>query len=91
MARCFIWLLGSALSSILASPASADPKTVFFPSADGKTDIVGYLFAPATSGPHPAVVMLHRRGGLYSSNVNATCTHGRSPRVAMQQGCQSAT
>jgi hypothetical protein len=30
MARCFIWLLGSALSSILASPASADPKTVFF-------------------------------------------------------------
>jgi hypothetical protein len=24
---------------------SADPKTVFFPTADGKADIVGYLFA----------------------------------------------
>ena len=75
MARCFTWLFGSALSSIiLTSSAAADPETVFFPSADGKTEIVGYLFAPATSGPHPAIVMLHGRSGPYSSNVNATCT-----------------
>jgi dienelactone hydrolase len=75
MARCFTWLFGCALSSILmTSPASADPETVFFPSADGATDIVGYLFAPASGGPHPAVVMLHGRSGPYSSNVNAACT-----------------
>jgi dienelactone hydrolase len=75
MARCCTWLVGSALSLImLTSSASADPEAVFFPSADGKTEIVGYLFAPATAGPHPAIVMLHGRGGPYSSNVNATCT-----------------
>jgi dienelactone hydrolase len=75
MARCVTLLFGSALSSIiLTSSAAADPDTVFFPSADGKTDIVGYLFAPATAGPHPAIVMLHGRSGPYSSNVNATCT-----------------
>jgi carboxymethylenebutenolidase len=75
MPRCSIWLLGCALSSILlATPAAADPETVFFQSADGATDIVGYLFAPATAGPHPAVVMLHGRSGPYSSNVNGPCT-----------------
>lgn len=75
MARWFTWLFGCALSSIrMTSPASADPETVFFPSADGATDIVGYLFAPASGGPHPAVVMLHGRSGPYSSNVNAACT-----------------
>jgi carboxymethylenebutenolidase len=75
MARCFIWLFGCALLSLLLiSPATADPKAVFFPSADGATDIVAYLFAPAGDGPHPAIVMLHGRSGPYSSNVNATCT-----------------
>ena len=75
MARYLPRLFGCALSSILmTSPASADPETVFFPSADGATDIVGYLFAPASGGPHPAVVMLHGRSGPYSSNVNAACT-----------------
>jgi dienelactone hydrolase len=75
MARCFTWLFGSALSSIIpTSSAAADPETVFFPSADGTTEIVGYLFVPATSGAHPAIVMLHGRSGPYSSNVNATCT-----------------
>jgi dienelactone hydrolase len=75
MARPVTWLFGSALSSvILTSPAIADPQTVFFPSADGRTEIVGYLFAPATSGPHPAIVMLHGRSGPYSSVVNTTCT-----------------
>jgi dienelactone hydrolase len=75
MARCFTWLFGCALLSLLlTSPATADPETVFFPSADGATDIVAYLFAPAGGGPHPAVVMLHGRSGPYSSDVNAPCT-----------------
>lgn len=43
------------------------PETVEFPSRDGRSMIVGYLFKPDTAGPHPAVVMLHGRGGPYSS------------------------
>jgi len=37
-------------------------------------EIVGYLFRPQTPGPHPAIVLLHGRGGLYSTNVNKGCT-----------------
>ncbi|QIG99064.2 MULTISPECIES: dienelactone hydrolase family protein [unclassified Bradyrhizobium] len=58
----------------LPTAAAAAPDTVFFPSADGKTEIVGYLFRPQTPGPHPAIVLLHGRGGPYSINVNKDCT-----------------
>lgn len=54
--------------------ANAEPATVYFASADGKTRLVGYVFAPSTAGPHPVVVMLHGRGGLYSTNINEECT-----------------
>jgi hypothetical protein len=57
-----------------ATSALAEPATVYFPSADGKTRLVGYLFAPDTPGPHPAVVMLRGRGGPYSTNFNRECT-----------------
>jgi dienelactone hydrolase len=57
-----------------AASAEAAPETVYFKSADGVTEIVGYLFRPAGSGPHPAVAMLHGRAGPYSANDNATCT-----------------
>jgi dienelactone hydrolase len=68
-------LLGSALfSAMLMSAAAAEPETVFFPSTDGTTEIVGYLFRPQQPGPRPAIVMLHGRAGPYSSNVNAACT-----------------
>jgi dienelactone hydrolase len=53
---------------------AAEPQTVYFPSADGQTELVGYLFAPKGNTAHPAVVMLHGRAGPYSSNVNAGCT-----------------
>jgi len=43
-------------------------------SADGASDIVGYLYRPAGPGPHPAIVLLHGRAGLYSANDNASCT-----------------
>ena len=56
------------------APAAAEPATVYFSSADGQTRLVGYLFAPAAPGPHPAVVMLHGRAGPYSANINAGCT-----------------
>jgi dienelactone hydrolase len=59
---------------VVVSAASAAPETVYFRSADGQTEIVGYLFKPAGRGPHPAIVMLHGRGGPYSANNNAGCT-----------------
>jgi carboxymethylenebutenolidase len=65
------------LTLALAGPALAAagaPQTVRFASADG-TVLVGYAFEPSgSSGPHPAVVMLHGRAGPYSSNVNGRCT-----------------
>ena len=68
----FIVLL--MLAMLPARTALAAPDTVFFTSADGATEIVAYLFKPQTPGPHPAIVMLHGRGGPYSANVNKGCT-----------------
>ncbi|WP_369724145.1 dienelactone hydrolase family protein [Bradyrhizobium sp. LLZ17] len=59
--------------SIAAAPAT--PQTIYLRSADGRTEIVGYLFQPTTPRPWPAIVMLHGRGGPYSSNDNADCTY----------------
>ncbi|HET7888940.1 MAG TPA: dienelactone hydrolase family protein [Bradyrhizobium sp.] len=61
-------------SMLMAMPARAEPETVYFKTGDGQTEIVGYLFRPKASGPHPAIVLLHGRGGPYSSNVNRDCT-----------------
>lgn len=73
MTRRSLGLLIVALA--LPSAASAGvPETVYLASADGRSEIVGYLFAPAASGPHPAIVLLHGRGGPYSANVNEDCT-----------------
>ena len=68
--------------------AAAVARTEHFPSADGRTELVGYLFQPDGAGPHPAIVLLHGRGGPYSSNVNAGCT-----RVAPGEAspCNAAT
>ena len=65
-------LLGFTVCS--AQAAAAVAQTTHFTSADGGTELVGYLFQPAGAGPHPAIVLLHGRGGPYSSNVNAGCT-----------------
>ncbi len=68
------------------SPAGATarpvavPETVRFPSADGTTTLVGYLFRPAMGAQpvadgarRPAVVMLHGRAGPYLSTVKDRC------------------
>lgn len=55
----------AAASALLA--ADAVPETVHFPSADGKTRLIGYLYRPDGAGLHPAVVLLHGRAGVYSS------------------------
>jgi dienelactone hydrolase len=62
------------LAVLPVTAAIAAPDTVYFPSVEGSTEIVAYLFKPQTPGPHPAIVMLHGRGGPYSSNVNKACT-----------------
>jgi dienelactone hydrolase len=77
--RCFTLVGGVAIimtgvANLVVTDARAEPQTVTFASADGRTRLVGYLFAPQTAGRHPAVVMLHGRGGPYSSNVNEACT-----------------
>jgi dienelactone hydrolase len=82
--------LALALPLVIASRAAAGPETVYFKSADGATELVGYLFKPATAGPHGAVVMLHGRAGPYSANVNADCTQvARSVASACNAGTLS--
>jgi len=58
-----LWLAAVARSA----GAAEGPMTVTFPSLDGRTTLIGYLFLPSTPGPWPAVVMMHGRAGAYSS------------------------
>jgi carboxymethylenebutenolidase len=64
----------AAVAIGIALPATAAelPERVTFQSADGKTELVGYLFKPAPmpAARVPAVVMMHGRGGAYSSRAN---------------------
>ncbi len=56
---------------LFASAALAAPERVSFPSRDGRTALIGYVFQPVgPRGRLPAVVMLHGRGGAYSSTAN---------------------
>lgn len=57
-----LWLAGACCAQ-----AGEVPDTVHFPSRDGATELIGYLFEPASAGPHPAIVLLHGRSGPYSS------------------------
>jgi carboxymethylenebutenolidase len=71
-----------ALISVIAAGASlaalaegvVTPDTVTFPSADQKTTLAGYVFRPPHAGTErlPAVVMMHGRGGAYSSLADDT-------------------
>ena len=65
----------SALPLLAATAARAEPETVYFKSADGKTEIVGYLYKPDGPGPYPAIVLLHGRAGPYSTRYNKDCTY----------------
>jgi dienelactone hydrolase len=69
MKRVAIAFLGFVLLLSLGSqsPAARAAETVHFRSADGQTNLVGYLFRPNGPGPHAAVVLLHGRAGPYSS------------------------
>lgn len=58
-------------SKALADDAEP-PERVNFPSADGKTSLVGYVFEPGDEGGgrHAAVVLMHGRVGAYSTNAH---------------------
>ena len=51
--------------------AETAPERVTFLSADGRTELIGYVFKPSRmQAPRvPAVVMMHGRGGAYSSRA----------------------
>jgi len=53
--------------SVMPPACAAAPETVQFMSADGRTRLTGYVFAPSAPGRYPAVVMMHGRAGPYSS------------------------
>lgn len=59
------------IALIIAAPVAAQQvqvEEVQFLSRDGKTQVKGYLFKPANApAKAPAVVMMHGRGGAYSS------------------------
>lgn len=70
-----LWFI--ALLLVLGRAAGvqgAPPETVHFASGDGTTELVGYLYKPADAGPHPAIVLLHGRSGLYSTLKRGTYT-----------------
>jgi len=65
------YLLMSAPAVLAGRSASGLPETVSFPSLDGRTTLVGYLFKPQSNRVKcPAVVLLHGRAGPYSSLAN---------------------
>jgi dienelactone hydrolase len=81
--------LPCAAQSVKSAARAVEVSTVYFPARAygdlfnqpdtprGTAELVGYVFKPKGRGPFPAVVMLHGRGGPYSSNVNAACAFVR--------------
>ena len=60
-----------ALGATGHASAADGPERATFPSADGRTTLVGYVFKPARmpAARVPAVVMMHGRAGAYSSKA----------------------
>jgi carboxymethylenebutenolidase len=80
--------LGLSMSGLAMAPSSGNaqpeelPETVRFPSRDGRTELVGFLFRPTMRkpGPAPAMVLLHGRAGPYS-----TLAHGRHDATTLSK------
>ncbi len=75
-------VLGSFSSSRLhaQTAGAALPATVHFPSADGKTTLIGFVYTPRERRAEraPAVVMMHGRAGPYSINVKKSGPYNAS-------------
>jgi dienelactone hydrolase len=75
---------GLALALLALGAAHAlTPETVQFDSDDGKTRLTAYLYKPDAPGPHPAVVALHGRTGLYSSRGSGYDADNLAPHKKM--------
>jgi carboxymethylenebutenolidase len=73
-AAAFVFSAFAGADTANAESAQALPERITFPSADGKTTLVGYLYRPAAAnasspGRRAAVVMMHGRSGAYSSTA----------------------
>ena len=72
------FLLATASAATDPPVAAALPERVTFPSADGRTTLVGYVYTPSdkstlsdkNNARVPAVVMMHGRAGAYSTLAN---------------------
>src|SRR2546423_14602069 len=66
--RVWVWAaIAIAVALLPTRILAALPETVEFASADGKSQLVGYVFKPTAPGRYPAIVMLHGRAGVYST------------------------
>lgn len=74
LAALGVLALTTAAASLGRAVAAAPPETIRFPSADGTTTLVGYLFRPDGKGRRPAIVLLHGRSGPYSSRAGGVYT-----------------
>src|SRR3954454_17835014 len=87
-------LTGAFALMMMPFIALADvPETIYFGSADGRTEIVGYLFSPAGNGPVPARVCCTAAAALIPAVRTRTArwSRDRSVRAAMRQRCRSVT
>jgi len=82
---CIRWSAAGLMLALFAlGPAQAViPETVHFNSDDGKTKLVAYLYKPDAPGPHPAIVALHGRSGLYSTRGSSYTADNLAPRNKM--------
>lgn len=78
--RIFAALTGVLLACAGGAAPAQQAETVHFPSLDGTTRLVAYMYRPATPGPHPAVVLMHGRGGLYSNTKDTADADSMSSR-----------
>jgi dienelactone hydrolase len=73
---CWRWL--ALVLACASSLAHAEAEVIAIPGAglsSSPTPLVGHLFKPAGSGPHPAIVMLHGCGGAYSRDGSINPRH----------------
>ena len=64
----------AAFAALLASGAQAAARRVTFPGEDGVT-LQGWLYEPATPGPHQAIVALHGCEGLLGRHGSPSARH----------------
>src|SRR5215470_10541925 len=72
--------IGIVGSNVRAQNTGALPATVNFPSGDGTTSLIGYVFTPVQPRAQrsPAVVMMHGRAGPYSTRVKKSGPYNAS-------------